>query len=234
MLKGEENARPVRDLEERSSGSGVPPLRIQEESRDGSPTLINYFDPDEPVAFLGGTLPHWRQDGTTYFVTFRLADALPQEKLTQWNFEREEWMKAHPEPHDEATRKAYFELFPRRIQDWLDAGSGSCALALPEARALVEDALRFFDGKRYRLINFVVASNHVHVLVAPLAQHTLSEILHSWKSFTAHKLLKLKSVSGRLKSTTFWQKESFDHIVRSPASLEKFRAYIRAHCEYQT
>lgn len=26
-----------------------------------------------------------------------------------------------------------------------------------------------------------------------------------------------------------WQKESFDHIVRSPESLEKFRAYIRAH-----
>jgi type I restriction enzyme R subunit len=26
-----------------------------------------------------------------------------------------------------------------------------------------------------------------------------------------------------------WQKESFDHIVRSPASLEKFRAYIRGH-----
>ena len=26
-----------------------------------------------------------------------------------------------------------------------------------------------------------------------------------------------------------WQKESFDHIVRSPDSLEKIRVYIRGH-----
>ncbi|MCX6892690.1 MAG: hypothetical protein NTX51_14405, partial [Verrucomicrobia bacterium] len=38
---------------------------------------INYFRPDEPVAYLTGNLPHWRQQGTTYFVTFRCADALP-------------------------------------------------------------------------------------------------------------------------------------------------------------
>jgi type I restriction enzyme R subunit len=30
-------------------------------------------------------------------------------------------------------------------------------------------------------------------------------------------------------STQVWQKESFDHIVRSPDSLEKFRDYIRSH-----
>jgi putative transposase len=28
-------------------------------------------------------LPHWRQDGATYYVTFRLADSLPQSKLDE-------------------------------------------------------------------------------------------------------------------------------------------------------
>jgi REP element-mobilizing transposase RayT len=64
--------------------------------------------------------------------------------------------------------------------------------------------------------------NHVHALVTPLPGHELSDILHSWKSFTANQINRLLGVSG-----AFWQKESFDHIVRSPDSMENFRRYIR-------
>ena len=214
-------------------------LIAEERSRDGSATLLNYFDPEAPIAFLSGDLPHWRQEGTTYFVTFRLADSLPQEKLQQWREERAKWQADHPEPHDEATRREYYDLFPQRLQQWLDAGSGSCALAIPEVKQLVEGALHHFDGQRYRLHEFVVAPNHVHVLVSPSGEHTLSEILHSWKSFTAHEILKVEAASRRLSDSLqsrpgsatlkVWQKESFDHIVRSPGSMEKFREYIRNH-----
>lgn len=55
--------------------------------QDAAATLIGYFDPDEPIANLIGNLPHWRQKGVTYFVTFRSADALPQERVKQWNRE---------------------------------------------------------------------------------------------------------------------------------------------------
>jgi type I restriction enzyme R subunit len=119
--------------------------------------------------------------------------------------------------------------------------------------------LKHFDGERYRLDEFVVAPNHVHVLVSRLGEHQLSQILHSWKSFTAHEILKVEAASRRLsefqnqrrdasatlqsqteqsgggvpppsdRTNTVWQSESFDHIVRSPASMEKFREYIRAH-----
>ena len=50
----------------------------------------------------------------------------------------------------------------------------------------------------------------------------------------AHEILKVAK-SGRESGRGVpplnlpWQKESFDHIVRSPASMEIFRAYIRAH-----
>ena len=101
------------------SGSGVSPLfAAEDQSRDGSASMLNYFDPEASVAFLSGDLPHWRQPGTAYFVTFRLADSLPQEKLCQWRKERETWMSAHPEPHDEAARREYYELFPQRLQQW--------------------------------------------------------------------------------------------------------------------
>jgi hypothetical protein len=39
--------------------------------------------PDKPVTVYQRHLPHWRQDGATYFVTFRLADSLPQSKLEE-------------------------------------------------------------------------------------------------------------------------------------------------------
>jgi len=226
------------------------------------PPLASYFQPDIPVSDLTGNLPHWRQPGTTYFVTFRQADALPQEKLAQWHEELQEWLRQHPEPHDESTRREFHSRFPARLQKWLDAGYGSCVLDIPEALSLVESSLRHFDGQRYTINEYVVASNHVHALVTPLAEYELSDILHSWKSFTAHEILKMEEALRRLQTRTLdaegetsgsakvswrrqrkfsvvrnsatraihvWQKESFDHIVRSPASLEKFRLYIRAH-----
>jgi REP element-mobilizing transposase RayT len=186
--------------------------------------MIGYFDPDEPVANLIGNLPHWRQKGVTYFVTFRCADALPPEKLDQWNQELVAWLRSHPEPRDLNTRREFCRRFPQRMQEWLDAGYGECLLRMPRNRQQVETALRHFAGQRYSLDSSTVASNHVHVLVSPLGQYELSNILHSWKSYSSKQINRQSGRSG-----PFWQKESFDHIVRSPASLEKFRKYIRTH-----
>jgi REP element-mobilizing transposase RayT len=183
---------------------------------------LQCFNPNEPIANLSGNLPHWRQDGVTYFVTFRLADSMPQDKLDQWAAERDAWLKAHPEPHDEATKREYCRLFPERFQHWLDAGHGECILARSEIKRLVEGSLKHFNGSRYVLDDFVVMPNHVHVLITPLAEHSLSAILQSWKSYTAHEINRILGRSG-----TVWQKESFDHIIRSPAQLEHVRQYIR-------
>ncbi len=128
-------------------------------------------------------------------------------------------------------RREYYTRFPHRLQEWLDAGEGSCVLAIPEPKRIVENALRYFDGHRYSLDQFAVAPNHVHVLLTPLSSHTLSSILHSWKSFTAHQILnKVAAASRRCSEQAhLWQKESFDHIVRSPQSLGPFRRYIQSH-----
>jgi hypothetical protein len=40
-----------------------------------------FFNPDATIVIRHGKLPHWRQEGVIYFVTFRLADSLPQAKL---------------------------------------------------------------------------------------------------------------------------------------------------------
>ena len=192
------------------------------------PPLIP-FNPDAPITTTEANLPHWRQDRTTYFVTFRLADSLPKEKLEQWTKNRDAWIAQHPMPWSEEDKAEYYETFQKEWEMWLDRGTGSCLLRDPECHAIVQNALRHFDGERYHLGEHVIAGNHVHALVSPLGDHSLSDILHSWKSFTAKALLKLPASDRLSTKPTVWQKESYDHIVRSAAALAKIEEYIRRH-----
>ena len=76
----------------------------------------NFFDPAQPIGTVAGNLPHWRQEGVAYFVTFRSADALPQKKLRAWEAERADWLAKHPEPHSPAQRADYYDKFVDLIQ----------------------------------------------------------------------------------------------------------------------
>ena len=185
-------------------------------------TEFYFFDPSQPVGHLSGNLPHWRQEGVRYFVTFRLADSIPQGKLGQWQEEKRHWLARHPEPHSLEQVQEYWERFPARFHRWLDAGHGACVLGDDALAACVYGVLRHFDGERYALGAHVVMPNHVHAVVSPLADVALSKILHSWKSYSAKQINALLGRRGPL-----WQKESFDHIVRSAEQLERINDYIR-------
>ncbi len=89
-------------------------------------------------------LPHWRQPGKWYFVTFRLGDSLAQPKLRQWKEERELWLKFHPQPWPEKVEQEYHRRFTVRIEGWLDAGQGACVLRREAAHLAVASALHFF------------------------------------------------------------------------------------------
>jgi replication-associated recombination protein RarA len=204
----------------------TPPVDATPSSREvfaQPPPRLHYFDSSAPVGRLrGGNLPHWRQDGVLYFVTCRMADSMPRERVNGWMKEREAWLNAHPEPWSPRDEEEYYRLFPDRWEAWLDEGHGECLLARPEVRQIVEEVLRHDDGSKYRLEEFVVMPNHVHVLVSPLGRHTLSEMTQAWKSTVAHRVNELLGRTG-----TFWQKESFDHIVRSAQQAQRFREYIQ-------
>ncbi|MBN2704717.1 MAG: exodeoxyribonuclease VII large subunit [Pontiellaceae bacterium] len=192
--------------------------RLTRGKRDACTT---FFNPHLPLEIHARNLPHWTQEGMTYFVTFRLADSIPAAKLRQWSNDREIWMKDHDEPYSDEEKNEYHRLFSEKIQGWLDAGMGSCLLKKPAVAKLVGDALMKFDGDRYDLGEWVVMPNHVHLLVTPRSGYTLSDLLHSWKSYTAHEIAKLEGVDGAV-----WQHESYDHIVRSPEQLVHFENYI--------
>jgi hypothetical protein len=104
--------------------------------------------PDNEVAIARRRLPHWRQSGVAYFVTFRLAESLPQSLLQQWRDEHTIWLRWHPPPWSPDEEREYEERFIDRMQEWLDAGLGACHLRTPDVRSRVERSLLHFDGKR--------------------------------------------------------------------------------------
>lgn len=167
----------------------------------------------------GGSLPHWHTQGVIQFVTFRLADSLPQSRLAELNLMKDQWLAKHPQPWTSDDAAVYGEMFISRINRWLDAGYGQCILEKPEIRQIVIDSLHHFDGIRYALFDYVVMPNHVHMLILPYIG--LDEIMHTIKSYTA------KIINRRLgRQGTVWQHESFDHLIRSNKEFREKRDYI--------
>ena len=181
----------------------------------------SYLDKKSWVDIRYNKLPHWFQEGKTQFVTFRLADSLPQTKQAELAAFKTEWLKEHPQPWDEKVKSEYSYLIGERIDEWLDAGYGGCALKDPEVRRIVTDAFLFFNEKRYILHALVVMPNHVHVLLTPAEGYEVITTIGNIKSFTATKINKLLGKSG-----DFWQRNSFDRMLRCADDFQAKMDYI--------
>jgi REP element-mobilizing transposase RayT len=157
-----------------------------------------------------GYLPHFDGGELAQFITFRLHDALPGSVLARWKEE----LKLEKPGEIEA-------IMRRRVEAYLDQGHGSCYLKEPGLATMVQNALIFHDKSKYRLSSWVIMPNHVHLLCTPVTGHSLAEIMHSLKSYTASEANKMLGRKGRL-----WQKEYFDRYIRSARHFAKVVAYI--------
>ncbi|MDR2112035.1 MAG: transposase [Candidatus Accumulibacter sp.] len=152
-----------------------------------------------------GYLPHCDVPGLIQAITFRLHDALPAEILA----------RIRAGEHDDKDSQ-------KRIARALDQGFGRCSLRDPVCGRLVENALLHFDGAKYRLLEWCVMPNHVHVLVETFARHPLDRIVHAWKSYTAKAINRHLRCQGK-----FWQQDYHDRFIRNDAHLLLARNYIR-------
>jgi tRNA threonylcarbamoyl adenosine modification protein (Sua5/YciO/YrdC/YwlC family) len=203
-------------MEEELRGAGFHPA---------SAIGLQPIDPFKEIRkWRGRHLPHWTQEGATYAVTFRLADALPAGVVADWELQRHEILeRARRQGREltEAEERRLAELFSEKVESCLDGGHGKCWLHDERVARVVRDALLHFEGERYDLAAWCVMPNHVHVIVHPLPGHRLSEILHGWKSFTAKKANQLLGRSGE-----FWQPESYDQRIRSERELRYQVQYV--------
>lgn len=180
--------------------------------------------PTQPIYFYRRHLPHWRQDGATYVVTLRLADALPQNALRALKFLREDWEANHPEPRSEADWKVYAARFTKAANRYLDEGHGSCVLGRTEFAELCGHSIRHFNVERYELISYVVMPNHWHVIIRPFNDWKLEELLGGMKKFVGLRINGALGQEGKL-----FQEESYDRIVRDVGHLWDAVQYVGAN-----
>ena len=173
-------------------------------------------DPSAPPVgwYSRGYVPHYNNPHTLQSVTFRLADSLPQSKLQQ--LERE-LCDVDPEKSDAARRK--------RIESWLDAGMGCCALKHPVLASLMQETLLKFDGDRYRLIAWCIMPNHVHVMIETIG--ALAKIVQSWKSFTGRWAMRMNAGLGLgVPGSALWMREYWDRYIRDGDHFDNVVSYI--------
>lgn len=130
-----------------------------------APPNFRGLDPDKPVRIYTRNLPHWRQEGATYFVTFNLADALPSAKKEQLKSMRREWELRHPPPRDEETWTEFAKAVFRAVEKWMDAGHGRCWFKNKRYAKELHRSILHFHGTRYEIGCFVIMANHCHLVM---------------------------------------------------------------------
>lgn len=148
-------------------------------------------------------LPHSYPENRWLFVTWTLYGVLPT-----WRF---------PRPA---------KTTPSVSFAWIDAyldsrRSGPAYLAQEAVAEIVIDSLyRGLKLDQYRLGPFTVMPNHVHALFLPVISP--GQFLKSLKGSTAREANRILDRTGQ----PFWQRESYDHWVRSGKEWNRIAKHI--------
>jgi len=168
-------------------------------------------DEERALGFLGwherGYLPHCDFPGLVQFVTFRLADSMPEFRRGEW----EHLLKIE----DDRQRRT-------KLEAYLDRGIGECHLRDSRIAKIAEEALLHFHNRRCELLAWCVMPNHVHVLVH-VWQAPLWKLVQSWKRFVATETER-RSPTRRVsenspnaparRAALQWQREYWDTFMR--------------------
>jgi putative transposase len=175
-------------------------------------------------------LPHKYDINKPIFITFRLKSTLPKSILQGYSLRKNEWNKKY---------QSLSETDKQRIAKVRDYELFCCfddllanAIEIPQLlhrediTDIIANALRFFDHRYYELLTYCIMPNHVHVMIIPVIQSNgevkpLAHITYSWKKYTANQINKILNRRG-----SFWQHESYDHLIRNDNAFYHTLEYI--------
>ena len=184
---------------------------------------MQFFNPREEIKKTRHKLSHWQQGKVPIFVTFRLADSLPQTLLDSWLAARDSFLVFNPKPWDEKVEATFHSLFSDKLDEYLDSGYGCCVLSDSRVSQIVAARLHYFDRLRYELESYVIMPNHVHVLFTPFDIDDLPNLIQAWKGVSSRMIHKANLST----LNPFWQPDYFDRLMRSTEHFEMIRSYIR-------
>jgi len=170
-----------------------------------------------------GRLPHWEKEEGLYFITFHLGDSLPRQALHEM-VERNRILTAAMRlgarltPAQQVLKAKYSQ---RQVEEYFDRGIGECLLKDPRIAEATAEALRFWHGKRYRLVAWCIMPNHVHVVCRFLPGQNLSDVLKGWKVYSARESNRILGRTG-----TLWRREYYDRLIRGDGEFHRAVQYV--------
>jgi len=192
------------------------------------------------LVYYERNLPHYQPPYATYLVSIRLAGSLPREAYERVQQEYEDFKRAMSAKVLSSSKiQQYRERQFQYLIDMdriLDASQhGPKWLGDDTAAEVVARAIRVNDKKLYDLLAFTIMPNHVHIVLTLLEQRTevrpttsvpgsqylLTRIIRQLKGASAREANLILNRTG-----SFWQHESFDHVIRDSAELERILWYV--------
>jgi REP element-mobilizing transposase RayT len=158
------------------------------------------------MTYYERNLPHWQPDGKAIFLTWRLYGSLPEHVVTDLRSCSEPPGRQFARAERFLDRTSFGPLWLKRPK----IAEGVAACILRGASEL----------NQYAVLAYVVMPNHVHLLIEPRVP--LERITRGIKGVSAQEGNRLLGRTG----LAFWQGESFDHWVRTPAEGAKICRYI--------
>jgi putative transposase len=176
----------------------------------------DFLNPDAQIEKkCDGDLPHWSQGEVMQFVTFRLGDALPKEKVIHWRIQSEAFRMTWPPPWTPEVEAEYHRQFTMKLERWLDQGSGACWFRDSSNRKVLQEIIMHFQGDRVEHHAWVIMPNHVHLLFKPVAP--IEKLVQAWKSVSAK----------RMGKGSIWQPNYRDTLIRDGEHFANAVRYIR-------
>jgi len=127
-----------------------------------------------------------------------------------------------------------FKIYRRNLPHWQSPGSvyfitfrtSKDTVLSESARDIVFNSILYWKDKKFNLFGAVVMPDHAHLILQPLEKipesfFSLTEILHSIKSYSSNQINKMLRRSGAI-----WLDENFDRIIRSESELLEKMNYI--------
>lgn len=191
-------------------------------------------------------LPHIAPIGATFFITFRLADALPQiiiQELKQyWEVKKQQLKKQYKKDTTTYQQQLIYhrkKLFTKYEHQLDTQPYGSCILNQPSIANIIIERLKQYDGQYYDLKTYCIMPNHVHFLADFSRQ--LVDKDNFWLDETELNYVQLNRVMQYIKGGSaryinlhrnivgqkVWAKDSYDHYVRNEKEYNNIIHYIR-------
>lgn len=179
--------------------------------------------------FYHRKLPHIQPAEATFFVTFRLAGSIPMEVIQNLreNYELLQRSILEQKNWTEWEKRAQIYIEQKRLfaatDEFLDMNpNGPYWLREHRVAEIVSEALQHRDGKLYDLHAYTIMPNHVHMMMTLMPNApVLFKVLQDLKKFTGLHSNRSLGLEG-----SFWEEESYDHVVRSDKEFYRIVNYI--------